>query len=100
MLFKEIFITRNLLRAIFSFNDVKLRSDEIVHKTDNTLIIYLASASRCCEVSCVDNILLTEHITQDKKYKMYSIYLKALDREGLPSTIYWMRTIFICIVAP
>ena len=63
MLFKEMFITRNLFRAMFDFNDVKLRLDEIVHKTDNILIIYLVLASHCHEVLCVDNISLTECIT-------------------------------------
>ena len=71
MLFKELYITRNLLRAMFGINYTILRQSEIIHQTDNTIVIHLASASRCRKVLCIDNAPLTERITRDTKYNLY-----------------------------
>ena len=68
MLIKEMYITFNLLRAIFGVNHRCLRNTEIVHRTENTMIIHLASTSRCREILSVDGVRLTERITADKKY--------------------------------
>jgi len=68
MLMKEIFITFNLLRCIFGISNERLKPNEIVHQTENQLVIHIASAARCRELFTVDNLCFGECLSRDKKF--------------------------------
>ena len=84
MLFKEMLVTKNLLRVMFRLNNTKLRQDKIKHKTDNTLIMHLASESYCSKASRMGSMSLTKSATCNKKCNLCSKV--ALERFRLSRT--------------